>query len=530
MGYTGAAYIVCFLLLTMVLYQLAPKKYRWVVFLLMSILHFASYEVRNIGIVLLVTGLAWFDGLIMGIIKQLQAKKPTDGLSREEKKKKKARDLLVQKVVVTLGVLSVLGTLFMSKYYTFVADNINLLMYLKGKPMPMPGIQVMTAVGLSYFVLQSVAYMVDVYWDKVDVQRNPGKILMYLIFFPTLVQGPIALMRDMQGTLFAGESLKLENIERGYIRIIWGAFKKIVVADRISVAVNSLYDVGTPRTGMYIAAAAIFFTIQEYMDFSGCVDIAIGSAEIFGIVLPENFRQPFVSRNASEFWRRWHITLGTFFKTYIFYPVSLSKLTKKWNKFGKKKLNPYGTRLGAMAIALLPVWLCNGIWHGPKWTYIFYGIYYFIIIMIELALEPMWAKVRKLMHLDDDAKVVVFLQIAKTWIVIFVGEMLFRADTLAEGFAMLGRLFVDFRLSSIWDGGFLEIGIGAGDYKAIVLGIILVTIVGAMKERGIDVRTKIMNAKLPVRWAVVLGFMVLVIILGQYGPGYRKIDFIYAGF
>jgi D-alanyl-lipoteichoic acid acyltransferase DltB (MBOAT superfamily) len=319
----------------------------------------------------------------MGIIKQLQAKKPTDGLSREEKKKKKARDLLVQKVVVTLGVLSVLGTLFMSKYYTFVADNINLLMYLKGKPMPMPGIQVMTAVGLSYFVLQSVAYMVDVYWDKVDVQRNPFKILMYLTFFPTLVQGPIALMRDMQGTLFAGESLKLENIERGYIRIIWGAFKKIVVADRISVAVNSLYDVGTPRTGMYIAAAAIFFTIQEYMDFSGCVDIAIGSAEIFGIVLPENFRQPFVSRNASEFWRRWHITLGTFFKTYIFYPVSLSKLTKKWNKFGKKKLNPYGTRLGDMAIALLPVWLCNGIWHGPKWTYIFYGIYYFIIIMIE---------------------------------------------------------------------------------------------------------------------------------------------------
>ena len=150
--------------------------------------------------------------------------------------------------------------------------------------------------------------------------------------------------------------------------------------------------------------------------------------------------------------------------------------------------------------------------------------------MIELALEPMWAKVRSVMHLDDDAKVVVFLQIAKTWIVIFVGEMLFRADTLAEGFAMLGRLFVDFRLSSIWDGGFLEIGIGAGDYKAIVLGIILVTIVGAMKERGIDVRTKIMNAKLPVRWAVVIGLMVLVIILGQYGPGYRKIDFIYAGF
>ena len=144
----------------------------------MSILHFASYEVRNIGIVLLVTGLAWFDGLIMGIIKQLQAKKPTDGLSKEEKKKKKARDLLAQKVVVTLGVLSVLGTLFMSKYYTFVADNINLLMYLKGKPMPMPGIQVMTAVGLSYFVLQSVAYMVDVYWDKVDVQRNPFKILL----------------------------------------------------------------------------------------------------------------------------------------------------------------------------------------------------------------------------------------------------------------------------------------------------------------------------------------------------------------
>ena len=188
-------------------------------------------------------------------------------------------------------------------------------------------------------------------------------MLLFLSFFPTLMEGPIAPYVEIKDALYAGESIVPENIIRGYIRLFWGILKKLVIADRLFPAVNALFDTGTERKGLEIVAATVLFTVMEYMDFSGCMDMVLGFGTVFGVTLPENFRQPFFARNASEFWRRWHISLGVWFKTYIFYPVSMSGLVKKWNKFAKDRCGKHLTRVVASSFALLPVWISNGLWH-----------------------------------------------------------------------------------------------------------------------------------------------------------------------
>ena len=238
-------------------------------------------------------------------------------------------------------------------------------------------------IGISFYTLQAVGYMADVYWEKIPAQRHLGKLALFLGFFPQIMEGPISMYGQTGEALWKGEDLRGENLSAGSGRILWGLFKKMIVADRLYVLVKAVFEHYQDYSGSIVAFAAIAYTLQLYMEFSGCMDIVIGSGRLFGVRLPENFCRPFASRNAAEFWRRWHITLGAWLKTYVFYPVSVSRLVKKWNRFGKKHLGKYLTRLGATALCLFPVWLCNGLWHGASWNYIFWGIYYLIFLLLE---------------------------------------------------------------------------------------------------------------------------------------------------
>ena len=272
-----------------------------------------------------------------------------------------------------------------------------------------------------------------------------------------------------------------------------------------------------------IVVAAICYTVQLYMEFSGCMDIVIGTAKIFGVTLPENFRLPFVSKNAGEFWRRWHITLGTWFKTYIFYPVSISKPVKKWNKFATKKFGKYVAKLGVSAATLFPVWLCNGIWHGAQWGYIFYGMYYFVILLVEAALEPIVKK--KCVGPVWDG-----IRMAKTWVIIFTGELFFRAERLSVGLSMFGSIFKGFTLQTLWDGSLLALGLSIPDFLCAFAFTILVAVMEHKKEAGLDYYEKLQEYRTPVRWGIYYAFIFAIIIFGAYGTGYQKVDLIYAQF
>ena len=225
-------------------------------------------------------------------------------------------------------------------------------------------------IGISFYTLQAIGYMTDVYWGTIQAETEIWRTALFLGFFPQIMEGPIARYSDVADTLYTGKPLEYRNVVDGYVRIFWGLFKKMVIADRMALMVNQVFDHYADYHGAVILAAAIGYVIQLYMEFSGCMDIIIGSGKLFGICLPENFRQPFCAKNPSEFWRRWHITLGAWFKAYIFYPVSVSGLVKKWNQYGRKHCGKHITRLVTSAIALFPVWVANGVWHGAQWNYI----------------------------------------------------------------------------------------------------------------------------------------------------------------
>ena len=309
------------------------------------------------------------------------------------------------------------------------------------------------------------------------------------------MEGPIARYQDTAHQLTGGKPVTEQQLFDGVTRILWGMFKKIVIADRLSLIVTELYRNYAAYNGIMIPAAAVTYTMQLYMEFSGVMDIVIGSAGMFGIALPENFRQPFFSQSASEFWRRWHISLGVWLKTYLFYPVTTSGMTKKWNRFAGKKFGKYITKIGTSFLALTPVWLFNGLWHGASWHYIFYGVYYLVLLMIEVILEP--------------------------------AKKSFYKKT---GFKKNGRFWTVFRIQRLWDGTLLKMGLDQADWLVILAGIAVVFAADLLKEKNFDIKASLAKKSLPVRWAAFYGLIFAVLIFGAYGPGYQPVDLIYAGF
>jgi D-alanyl-lipoteichoic acid acyltransferase DltB (MBOAT superfamily) len=300
-----------------------------------------------------------------------------------------------------------------------------------------------------------------------------------------------------------------------------------VIADHIAPAVNQLYA-GEYMDGGVALFAAFLFTIQEYMDFSGSIDIAIGSARIFGIRLSENFRQPFFAKNASDFWRRWHITLGTFFRDYIFYPISLSKNAAKLTKAAKKVIGG-GARFVTPAIALFFVWLSNGLWHGARWSYVFYGMYYFVLILIENILEEPFLKLLEKLKLKETSAPVRVFRYIKLLFIVVIGEMVFRADTLSKGLHMLKLVFTDLRFDMVVK-HIQDIGIDRYGYFVIITGMIVVAVTETLKEMGVPIRARLEALPAPVRYGFWYICIFGVIIFGAYGTGYDVEDLVYAQF
>ena len=519
MAYHEGFYLFAFLPLALICYQIVAEKHRWKVLLVFSFISFYLFSGQLVLYMIGSTVLTHYASIWISWIKM----KYTQELLEVPKEKKSAIRKAGQKkqrMVLTIAVLALLGLLAYLKYSNFFLENMNSVLAALNVDYSFTISKILVPIGISFYTLEQIGYIADVYWDKIEPEKNLGKLMLFFGFFPLVMEGPISSYESVSKSLFSGQKLNFENLKDGFLRIVWGLMKKMVVADRLYVLVDKVFSNYQDYSGVIIILAAVCYTIQLYMEFSGCMDIVIGSGKLFGVELPENFKQPFFSKNAGEFWRRWHISLGTWFRTYIFYPVSVSKLVKKWNKFGNKKVGKNVTRIVTSAFTLFPVWLCNGLWHGANWSYIFYGMYYFVILMIEVIVEPLTNKLTKKYNLDT-------LRIFKTWIIIFTGELFFRAESLPAGISMFTSIFTDFIPENI---GSISLGIGYADVFAIVLGCVLVGIVSTLKEKNIDLKEKLSTLKTPVRWAVYYALIFMIIILGAYGTGYQPVDLIYAGF
>lgn len=524
MAYNTNTYFILFLPMAMVLYQLAPKKLRWMTLLISSIAFFMLISKHLIYWALITTAITYLGGIF---IDSINKNTEVDGLDKKALKKLKEKRT---GHVVRISVLLVVAILAGLKYTNFTIEIVNSIYASIGNTHQISLLKILVPIGISFYTMQAVGYLLDVFWKRIEAERNILKLLLFMIFFPTLMEGPICRWTDLNEQLFKGEPITGDSFVQGFIRIVWGLFKRMIIADRLNAAVNIFYKPTNQFNGLMVFIAMVVTTIQLYMEFAGTIDIVIGSARIFNVKLPENFRQPFFAKSAAEFWRRWHISLGTWFKNYIFYPVSTSPLMKKWNKWGRKHAGKYLTTVVTSAIALFPVWMLNGLWHGPKIPYIMYGVYYFVILLAEVMLEPAGHVFWEKMALDENGKFVSAFRIVRTWIVILVGEMLFRAETLTQFVSMLKNMFV-----GPFDGGFmagriLEVGLDVGDYVVVLVGLIIVTIVDIKLEKNPETLENIPSLPTARRWAIYYSLIMAIVIFGAYGAGYQPADLIYAGF
>lgn len=496
MSYHLLSYIILFLPLVAIIYHYVPEKFRWMVLLTADYLFFCMISQTLLIYLLLATMVTYFTGRWIGIISDNQVH------SAKEQTKIKRR-------ILALGI------------------GINASVLVAFKYLGIFGIHPVAPIGISYYTLQTISYMTDVYRGITKPEKNFAKIALYLSFFPQIMEGPISRFKETAESLYAGEDIKYDNLIMGYQRILWGLFKKMIIADRLASVVSKVFNGYEKFGGAAIMIGVICFTFQLYTEFSGCMDIVLGSGRIFGIKLPENFRQPFFADSASDFWHRWHITLGTWFKDYIFYPVSLSKPVKR---IGKKFKNLFGRQAGkfvAPSIALFCVWTLNGLWHGAKTTYLFYGLYYFTLIFIENITEEPIKKLMEKLHIDRKNRWYRGFKIIKLFIIVNIGEMFFRAGSIQAGFTMLRKMVFHFH-SSIYL--LSDLGIHIDDFCIAVLGILLVLTVDILHEKNISVQKWINTLRLPLRWGIWYAAILLVIIFGAYGAGYTVTDMIYASY
>ena len=508
-----------FLLILAMLYYIFPLKKRWIVLLVGSFIFYYLSSGKLLFFLVLSMLSIYACGLLIDR-ENLKVDLLDDSLSKEEKKEIKNKSKSKKKLIVLGAILFNFGILVFLKYSPFLFSNINVILTkLSLKPLTIN--RFILPLGISYYTLMAVSYVVDVYRGKLKADENLGRLSLFLCFFPQMVEGPICNYSDTADALYNGQKFDLGNLERGFYLILLGVFKTLVIAHRAGVFVDSVFN--SNPSGFIIFLGAVFYTIQIYADFSGCMDIVSGSASMFNIKMPENFRRPFFSRSIQEFWRRWHISLGTWIKNYIFYPISLSKINMKVSSFLKKNLPKWLGSFLVIAFPLLFVWMYNGIWHGSSWKYIFYGLYYYILIMSGILFKPLTTKLKNALKLKEESKLLIVIDVLRTTLLVVIGMLIFRSKSLINFFTLFKNMFAKGSIN------IYAFDIVLFDLLVLAIYVIILFVVGLIQEKRGYIYDKLCKRDI-IRYLVFTILIIGIIILGVYGEGYDASNFIYGQF
>jgi alginate O-acetyltransferase complex protein AlgI len=518
-----------FLLVGIIVYYVLPKNIQWVWLLILSYLYYFTFSVKAslfmvFATVTIYAGGIWLESIQKKADAYLAVNKAV--ITKDEKKAYKEKIKKNKRWVLLLIILLDFGMLAIVKYTDFAIENINVLLGKFGAE-PFGLMNLGLPLGISFFTFQSVSYIIDVYQGKYECEKNIFKMGLFVSFFPQLLQGPIGRYDRLGKQLYEGHSFNLKHVEFGLQRIGWGLFKKLVIADRAAVLVLNVFTNYEMYNGFHYILAVLMYSVDLYMDFSGGIDIVIGAAQMFGITMDENFRQPYFSKSIGEFWRRWHITLGTWMKDYIFYPMSLSKKMNRFGKWAKKHMGNTIGRTLPICFANIVIFFIVGIWHGAAWKFIAYGLYNGFIIAISNLLEPVYKKLLNKFHINAASKGWTVWQIIRTFILVNIGWYFDMAESMRQALQMMKWSVVGICASQFKSEAILSLGIEARDYVIIIAGCIIVFIVSVLKEKGIAIRESIASKPLVIRWAFYYALVVVILIFGYIGATQ---GFIYANF
>ncbi len=517
---------------TALLYFLFPLKIRWTVLLAASGLYY-YLNCRELALVLLGTTLVtYLLGLaIAGVYRRGERLAGSGGYGKEEKKRIRDGAKRKAKVLLWIGVLLDLGTLLFLKYHNFFAENANRLLETLGLSVRIPGHGFLLPLGISYYTLQAIGYLADVTRRKCEADRNPFRLLLFMSFFPQILQGPIPRYGELAGQLYEGHPFDHDRMCRGLELMLWGWFQKLVIADRAAIPVRKVFDDCASYEGPVVLLAVALLGVQMYADFAGGIDVARGIAEILGVELEANFRQPYFATSVEDFWRRWHVTLGTWMRDYVFYPLSLSKAFTGLGRRSRKVLGPSaGKRLPAL-LAMLLVYLLVGFWHGPDWKYVLYGLWNSFFIMAGILLEEPCRKARELAGIDGESLGWRIFQAVRTFLILSAGRIVSEGKDLASSLTMYRNLFVRWwDLSFLLDGSLEQLGLDAANWNLLWFCVLLLFAADLLHEREFRIRDTVQKQHFLFRWIVLLLAVLAILVFGIYGPSYDAASFLYEQF
>lgn len=528
-SYFSMDYLMFFLPIVILLYSILGDKWKKYFLILASYAFFWMISGTLTVYLLLSTVSIYCFGVWLERLHN-EEKSCLSGAEKEKRKQIKAQYLKQKRGVLGLAAALHIGVLLVLKYSGFFMENLNSVLGLCKIPVQFEIPHYFLPIGISFFTLKAVSYVFDVYRGTIKADHNVFRLALFMSFFPQIVEGPICRYEQTASQLWSVTKIEHQNLVQGLQRILYGMMKKIVIADRLNPLIQEVFTNFLNYDGGVVAVAAISYTIQLYMEFSGTMDAVIGTAQIFGVKLPENFARPFFSKTISDFWARWHISLGGWFKDYIFYPVTLSKPVKKMTSALKKKVGNYFALIAASAIALFCVWFCNGLWHGAAWNYIFFGMYHFGLILMGNIVEPVMKKVRKMLHVNPNRLPYQVFQMLRTSILVVIGELFFRGHGLKSGLIMFKKMLTEFSLSAFRLETLESLGLDKYDVGIVCFTLLIVLVISILQERGIKIRQSFGKQPLAVRWAVMYAMILFVIVFGAYGLGYIPVDPIYANF
>ena len=428
-----------------------------------------------------------------------------------------------------LSIIVVVIVLFLLRY------SVNVLEYFGGMPgtaaIPAALRSLTAPIGISYFSLSAIGYILDVNWRTCRVERNPLRLALLILWFPALVCGPVTRYGDLSETLFATHRFDYEKFKSGAYRMLYGLFKKLVIANRLAIFTGTVFSpVFNEYKGLFIPTATLLYAFQIYADFSGCMDIMLGVSEMLQVGMPENFRQPFFSQSLSEFWRRWHITLGQWAKDYVMYPLLKSRAFVALGDRGKKLLGKKAGKRLPTYLGMLVLWLVIGLWHGGTPKHIFAcGIQLWFFIVGGQICQPLFDKLSMLLRVDKGLFGYKLFASLRTLFLMCATWIFFNAQSVAHGIWMLKNSISVHNWWIFFDGSLYEFGMTQKDFTVAFISFIIVLCVSIAQEKGIDVRKAFEKQQLVFKWIVLLGGIIAIMVFGIYGPGYNAADFIYRG-
>lgn len=529
MAFNTLAFLL-FFIIVLVLFFLVPKKYRWF-FLLLASYFFYFYASAKFAIFIILTTITSYITALFIDKTHKEEKLITKDESLTVADKKLKKQIIRKKRKRSLIILLILnfGILLYLKYFNFFAENLNSVLNLISYSGKIPTFNLILPLGISFYTFQTMSYVIDVYWGKIEAERNLPKVALFVSFFPQIIEGPIGRFKDLAPQLYSEKSVSSKSVIYGIQLMMWGYFKKMVIADRVAIVADYVFMNYFKVSGAGVIVGVFLYAIQDYTDFSGCIDIARGCAQTMGINMAENFRRPYFSKSIPEFWRRWHMSLGAWMKDYVFYPFSLTKGMRKLGKFAKKKFGKNMGRVLPVAIGNILVFFLVGVWHGANWNYIVWGLFYGFLIAISSLMKPMFDWLNHRLKINVNSTLFMLFQILRTFWLTCIGCIIFRAENLNAAWNIILKSFHVLDIPNNFKTELLTFGLDKANYLVLLISLLILLFVDIMQEKMI-VRDWLNKRSYLLKFIIYLiGFMA-ILALGVYGPGISSNQFVYMQF